>query len=153
MVVVRPDLAGYEEAHNRAREFMGVPIVLFGPVETVWPPDTPFDPLTGVPMDPTLEPVSSGAASALVHGKVGFRAVTRGGFSAGGSEDKAGGIMDRADVMCIMASAYASAVVAVDAVSFEARDWSCKIETYKFDGVAGIDRFLIYGRRVSEPRL
>lgn len=152
MVVITPDLAGYEEAHNRARDYMGVPIVLFGPVESTWPPGTPVDPLTGVPMDPTLEPISSAAASALVHGKVGFRAVIR-GFSAGSSEDKSAGVMDRADVMLILPSAAASAVTAIDAQSFEARDWTCKIETYKFDGVAGIDRFLIYGRRISEPRL
>lgn len=55
-----PDIEGFKAAQQRLRDKMGVEVTFRIPTPPVWPADTPLDPQTGRPYDPTVEPESGG---------------------------------------------------------------------------------------------
>lgn len=61
-----PDIAGYAEAQARLRAKMGRPVAFFTPEPTTWPEDVVFGE-DGRPLDPTVQPLASGFASASVN--------------------------------------------------------------------------------------
>jgi hypothetical protein len=138
--VISPNLAGFREAQERKRALLGEDIVFISEPVFVWP-DVPIDEQTGRPYDPTVVPLSSAAASAVVRCGVAFR-----GTITGATEVGAQGVVDRTHVMLIASSGAASAVEGKS--RFQARGETFLIESTKFDGVSGIDRLLVYGARV-----
>ena len=139
-----PNLAGFREAQERKRALLGEDITFFAEPVYTWPSDVPMDAQTGRPYDPVIEPLSSAAASAVVRCGVFFRAVNRAGIG-GEVEIGAPGVVEKTKVMLIANAGAASAIEAM--VRFQARGERFLIDAVKFDGVAGIDRVLVYGSR------
>lgn len=136
-----PDLAGFREAQERKRALLGEDITFTGEPVFVWPPGVPIDAQTGKPYDPVIEPLSSAAASAVV--RCGVRDVHR--EISGEVETGPLGLVDKTKVMLIANAGAASAIEPM--VRFQARGERFVIEAKKFDGVSGIDRYLVYGSR------
>jgi hypothetical protein len=136
-----PNLAGFREAQERKRALLGEDITFFGEPTYTWPPGVPMDAQTGRPYDPVIEPLSSAAASAVIRCGVAHKA----GEAQTEVETDALGLADRTKVMLIANAGAASAIEPM--VRFQARTESFLIEAVKFDGVAGIDRVLVYGSR------
>lgn len=61
-----PDLDGFRDAQVRLIEATAESVTFFTPEPTIYPEDTELDPQSGEPFDPTIEPLSSGWASAAV---------------------------------------------------------------------------------------
>lgn len=57
---VTPNMDGFAAAQKRLRQFMGTEVIFRIPVDPSWPVDTPLDPQTNRPYDPTVEPESGG---------------------------------------------------------------------------------------------
>lgn len=133
-----PDLAGFREARERKRAAFSEPVVLLGAVEAVYPGGTPTR-ADGTPFDPTIDPVSSGRASAVIDAE----------FVWSSSQDPADhvaiGIADKARPMLIASSGASAALEGK--THFQARGNEFKIEATHFDGITGVDRILIYGAR------
>ncbi|GAC1522458.1 MAG: hypothetical protein NVS3B1_07850 [Marmoricola sp.] len=58
-----PDLDGFQAAQRRLREKLGRVVKFYTPMTMQWPAGLPpgaFDPESGVPYDPSIEPVASG---------------------------------------------------------------------------------------------
>lgn len=62
--MVSPDLAGFRDAAVRMRAEMGEDVPFFTRVEGTYPPNTPIDPETQLPFDPTVAESGSAWASA-----------------------------------------------------------------------------------------
>lgn len=60
-----PDFGGYNQAQALLRAKAGRPVPFFLPEQSAWPPDTPMG-LNGEPLDPTVQALASGFASAVV---------------------------------------------------------------------------------------
>lgn len=132
-----PDLAGFREARERKRRLFSEPVVLLGTGVVTWPP-VPMDPETGRPVDPTIEPLSSGA-SAVVDVEWVWRS------SADPSDDGAAGTFARSHPMLIAGSAASAALEGM--THFQRRGERYQIEAVHFDGITSVDRILIYGAR------
>lgn len=141
---MQPDLAGFREALDRKRLLLGEDITFHGARVFTWPASAAIDPQTSRPYDPVIEPLSSAAASAVVRCGVFFRAVNRAGIG-GEQEVSAAGRFDKTHVMVIAPSGAASAIAPMR--FFDARGERFLIDSQKFDGVSGIDRYLVYGAR------
>lgn len=135
-----PNLDGYREATKRKRAALGEPILFLGEVSVTFPPGTPTDPETGRPHDPVLVPTASARASATLTCEVSFRTLGHATFQ---ESDGAFGWVDQTDVMLI--ADVESAPVASGMVEFERHGTLFAIRAQKFDGIAGIDRYLIWG--------
>lgn len=61
-----PDLDGFRDAQVRLIDATAESVVFFTPEPTVYPSGAMLDPQSGEPFDPTVEPESSGWASAAV---------------------------------------------------------------------------------------
>lgn len=132
-----PDLAGFRAAQERKRALMGVDVTFYAEPVSIWPPALPMDAETGRPRDPTVEPLSSAAASAVIRCGVAYRST--------GPQVEAGapGLVQRTDVMLIADAGAGSAIEPM--VRFQARGDEYLIEARKFDGVGPIDRYLVWG--------
>lgn len=138
-----PDLAGFADAQRRLRGGFGEDVVFLLPEEVTFPPDVPIDPETGLPYDPTIKPIASGAASAVVNCDVAQR-TTRLDVSGGDNQGQLG-VLTEGQVLLI-ADISASATIA-DAVRFEVRGDSYKVMSMRPDGIGGAQRWLTTGRR------
>lgn len=139
-----PDLAGFEDAMERKRQALGVNVTFFSDPVYVYPSGTQVSPESGEPFDPTVDPVSSAMASAVVKCGLFFKAVNRGG-GASEAVDAPIGIGEREDVFVIAPSAAASAVSS--ATSFAVHNDRFKVISLKRDMPIGhVERLLLYGR-------
>lgn len=142
--MVTPDLAGFVDAQQRLRDAFGEQITFLAEPSVTFPPGTPTDPETGKPYDPVIAATGSAQASAAVKCDVVFRAVNRAGVT-GGETFEAIGITDATHIMLI---ADISARTTIEScVDFDCRGERFKITAQKPDGVGGVQRWLIYGRR------
>jgi hypothetical protein len=139
---VEPDLAGFAAAQERHRELFGEDVLFLFAATEEWPAGTPLDPESGRPYDPTVEAVASAQASAVVRCNVAYR-----GGLVDDARFEAVGVFEASDVLCIAPSAAASAIE--PAVSFVARGERWQLTRTMFDGVAGVQRLLVYGRLAS----
>jgi hypothetical protein len=62
------DLAGFADAQSRLRNQFAEEVTFMYPEQFAWPAGTPIDPETDEPYDPTVEPITASAASAVVGG-------------------------------------------------------------------------------------
>lgn len=81
----RPNWAGFEDAQIRLRAAFGNDVEFFAPTGTTYASGVALDPETGRPYDPTIKPIASGWASAVVHGDIVDRPM---GLSQGGVADQ-----------------------------------------------------------------
>lgn len=138
-MATRPDIAGFRDAMERKRGEMSEEILFLAEVSVTFPPGTPTDPETGKPYDPVLVPTASARASATAMCEVAYRTT--------GIQEEAGafGYVENTDVMLIAGSGVASRVVGM--TGFVCRGDHFEIRAQKFDGVVGIDRYLIWGAK------
>jgi hypothetical protein len=66
------DLAGFADAQSRLRNQFAEEVTFMYPEQFAWPAGTPIDPETDEPYDPTVEPITASAASAVVRCDVAF---------------------------------------------------------------------------------
>jgi hypothetical protein len=98
---VEPDLEGFVDAQERKRQALGQEVTFFKPTATVWP-DVPVDE-EGVPLDPTVQPLSSGVASASAVVSVVNRPVAGGARGIQPhSEETAVGLAERTSLILII---------------------------------------------------
>jgi hypothetical protein len=142
-VAVTPDYAGYKEAQERLRNQLGEAVVLLAPLVATYPPGTVIDPESGEPLDPLVKPTASGEASALVKGRVAYTPVRRGGVPQAGATPI--GWMSEANIVVILSSGAASA--AKGAAAMVVREERYAIRDAQVDGIAGIDRYLLFGQK------
>jgi hypothetical protein len=60
---IEPDIDGFERAWAQLHAKFSTPVIFHFPPDpssVTWPDDTSFDPDTGLPFDPVVEPVSGG---------------------------------------------------------------------------------------------
>lgn len=143
-MAVTPDLAGFTEAQRRGRELFGEDVVFLEAAEVTFAPDVPLDPETGEPFDPTVRPSASAQASAVVNCNVAFKAINRAGIG-GDVTGGALGEMERTHVMLI--ADIDDRATIEGAREFEVRGDRFLISSAKPDGIAGVQRMLVYGRR------
>lgn len=144
-----PDLEGFAEAMDRKRILLGEDVIFLSDAVVSFPPGTPLDPESGVPLDPLVEATASAQASAGVRASVYFRAVTRGGGGGSDSADTPAGRGEHTHVMLILPPAGASA--ASGCGEFVLRGERYLIDSQKLDApVRGADRWLVYGAE-EEP--
>jgi hypothetical protein len=137
-----PDLQGFAEAQDQKRERLGSDVTFLSKAQVTFPPGTPVNPDTGDPYDPTIEPVSSAQASAVVRCGVYFRALVRG---AGGEATAGAAGWEEATRIFAIAPIDAKDEIA-DAIEMIFHNERFKIHTIKDDEVVGgYQRILIYG--------
>ena len=127
---------------ERKRAAMGEEVLFLGEPVVTFPPGTPLDPETGKPFDPVITPTASARASATATCEVAYRTIGRGSLQL---ESDALGWEDRSDVMLIAGSGTGSKIVGM--TEFVVRGDTFEIRAKKFDGVTGIDRYLIWGAK------
>lgn len=138
------DLAGFAAAQRRLRANFGEPITFLGPPVSTWPPDTPLDPETNLPYDPVLAATTTTNEQSVVNCDVVYKAVNRAGIG-GASETSALGWIETGNMMLI---ADISDRALIDGkASFIARGEHWDIHATVADGIGGIQRYLIYGRK------
>jgi hypothetical protein len=136
---VAPDLAGFTDAQQRLRERFGEPVVFLSDVQLQFAAGTQFDAETGMPYDPVLEPTASAQASATVRCDVAFRAI-------GNEVDfSALGAVEQTHVMLIADIADRAACEPCD--EFVCRGERFQVTAQKPDGIGGLQRWLVFGRR------
>lgn len=141
-MATRPNIAGFRDAMERKREELGEEILFLGDASVTFPPGTPTDPETGHPYDPVLTPTASARASATATCEVAFRSTGRQEL-----QERAGafGWVENTNVLLIAGSGVASRVVGM--TEFVCRGDHFEIRARKFDGVVGVDRYLIWGAK------
>lgn len=132
--------AGFAAAQRRLRAQFGEDVVFYAPqTGVVYPPGTPIDPQTGTPYDPTIEPDEAVDQSVTVKCDVSFTA------AGPDAEYSAAGITERTHVMLIADIDDRPAIE--PAVEFQCRGDMYAITSQKPDGIGGLQRYLVWGRR------
>lgn len=142
MAAVAPDLAGFTEAQQRLRGGFGEDVTFFQAAVLTYPPDTPIDPETGEPYDPTVEPVDENQPSATVTCTVAF--ITQANRDQLEFKTSALGIEERTHVLAIADIAAEPQITG--AIEFDWRGDRYKIEAQKPDGIGAEQRVLTWGR-------
>lgn len=134
-----PDLVGFRGAMQRKRSAFAETVTFTKPAVHVWPAGTPIDPETGLPYDPVLaDEASTDLDTVDVAGNVAIR----------GQEDakaNAAGWFDNTHALVIVDLADQAAVE--DATRFIARGVTYEVVVKRTDGLVGVDRYLMYGRK------
>lgn len=136
---MEPDLAGFVSAQDGLRERFGEEVVFEVSLPETWPAGAALDPETGRPYDPTVQPVSSGMASAAVTAIV----MDESGLAAEGQErTTAIGDMSEWDlVLDVHPDDYPAAS---GATRVTVRGDRFAVARWRPDGVRGIDRYLAF---------
>jgi len=61
-----PNVDGFAEAQERLRIALGEDVAFHVPIAATWPPDVEIDQQTGMPYDPTVDPISGGGESDIL---------------------------------------------------------------------------------------
>lgn len=145
-MTVTPDVAGFREAQERLREesHFGERVTFYGKPVLTYPPGTALDPETGRAMDPTIKPDDTDTPTIEVVGTITFKAINRAGVG-GDTEITAMGLIDNMHVLAIFDIEHRDDLEPME--RFDVRGESFKITSAKPDGIAGVERWLVYGRR------
>lgn len=131
-----PDLAGFRDALERKRAAMSEDVVFRGEPEVTLPPGTPTDPETGLAYDPVIVG-SAVSASASIPCEVIYR--------IRGDHPLAGAIGWGDDTGVVLITDADNAPAASGMIEFYVHNSWFEIRAQKFDGVVGVDRYLIWG--------
>lgn len=138
-----PDLEGYENAQALLRASLGQDVPFFIPTATVWPEGVPTD-AQGIPIDPSVAPLASGFASAVVRCSVANRP-GRGNMTPP-KEDEPIGIGSSSHLLLVMSKTEFDNNAIEDATEAEVFGKPYKIEVVQSDQVGGgaVQRMLIF---------
>lgn len=133
-----PNLTGFRDAMERKRAAFAETVHFWRPDDHAWPPGTPIDPETNLPYDPVLASEAIERVGIDVPANVAIR----------GQEDataNAAGWFDDTHALAIVDLARRADVE--DMTHFIARGVEYQAIVKRTDGVAGEDRYLLYGRK------
>jgi hypothetical protein len=133
----RPNLAGFRRAQERKRELFGEDVTFVADPAVTFAAAVAVDPDTGRPYDPFAVPETEVPSSTVVRCGVAWRSMD--------AEGGAAGWVDRQHVTLI-APPEAEATVRA-ASEFLLRESRWQIESSQLDGLAGVDRLLVHGRK------
>lgn len=136
--MIAPNLTGFRDAMARKRAAFAETVTFWRPDAHAWPPGTPIDPETNLPYDPVLAAEATERVSVDVPANIAIR----------GQEDaavNAAGWFDNTHALAIVNLASRGEVQ--DATHFVARGVEYQVVVRRADGVAGEDRYLLYGRK------
>lgn len=136
------DLNGFAGAQRKLRANFGEAITFLGPPVSTWPPGTPLDPETQLPYDPVLEATTTTNEQSVVCCNVAYRA-NRG--PSGESASNALGWLETGDMMLI--ADITDRPLIDGKASFVARGEHWDIHATVADGIGGVQRYLVYGRK------
>lgn len=135
---MKPNLAGFRAAQERLRGEFGEAVVFLQDAVVTFSPDVAVDE-AGRPFDPFAQPASSAQSSAVVKCSVAWRPMD--------AEGGAMGWVDRQHVMLIASSAATSAVEGANEFLLRGERW--QTDSFQLDGLAGVSRLLVFGRKSS----
>lgn len=139
-MAVEPDLAGFAEAQSRLRQKLGQDVAFYGPVTLTFPANTPLDPETGQPYDPTISG-SAASASGMVRCSVKRDVIHT------QTVDTAAGIGGATHVVLLADDTPANRAVILPAESFVVTSAAFKVERTKLDPpVREAGRIVVFGR-------
>lgn len=138
-----PDLTGFAEAQAALRTKLGSPVTFLGPPTYTWPGGTPINVDTGMPFDPTVDPVTTTQTSDVVTCGVFFKAVNRGGAAQAALGSPAGW-EERTRIFAI--GPISAQAILEAAEEFILHGDHYKVDVVKVDEVvSGFQRVLVYG--------
>jgi hypothetical protein len=142
-MVVQPNLAGYVAAQRRLRDMLGQDVTFLVAGTDTYPPGTVMDPETGRPVDPYVEPTSSGATEVVVRASVVTRPLI-------------GDPNDQARITPVGDIASDQIAFLVDNDDFEpirnaheahVYGVAYRINDKRPDGIGGLQRWIIFGEQ------
>ena len=143
-MTISPSFAGFADAQARLREQFGHDLTFYTAGVPTWPPGVALDPETGTPYDPTIDPVDTGEAQAIVRVSVVSRplGLSRTGVSDS-SERKAIGWVEEGGVVLIVDPDDWDQVE--NATEFTYADERYAVRQTDHDYLGPVERYLIYG--------
>lgn len=134
-----PNIDGFRNAQDALRQMFGEEVVFYVPLTPTWPADAAIDPETQRPYDPTIQPATSGQASAAVQAIVMDEASMQ---PEGQERVTAVGDMGEADlVIDVHVDDYPAASGADRAL---VRGDRFAVTRWRPDGISGTDRWLAF---------
>lgn len=143
-----PDLGGLVAAQRRLRNKLGRVVKFYTPTDAVYDPSLDpgvFDPDTGVPYDPTIQPISSGFVVASTRASVAFAPLAT--LRRDELQEQPEGIRSRLNKDLILD--VNDSWVASAATMFELDGDFWAIVNRQFDGIGGKQRYIVYGQDTS----
>lgn len=140
-----PNIDGFRDAQRRLREKFGRTVTFFTPGAKQYDPSLPptvFDPETGEPFDPTIEPTASGYASAAIVASRVFKPLTA---TRGESSADALGQQSRLNQQVIVDIDDQAAVRDAEFYELDGERWS--IDDVVTDGIGAEQRVIVYSKR------
>lgn len=138
--MLEPNLAGFREAQARLIDKLGADVEFTLPATDVeYPPDTPLDPESGEPYDPTIEPISGGPTTVTVKATV----IERRGSAADEVELAPVGWIEGADVAVKVKSADRATIDGT--THFLAFGEQYAVRDIRPSGLNVVDSYFVYG--------
>lgn len=140
-----PNLAGFADAQSRLRSAFGEQVTFLGEVTASFPDGTALDEESGQPYDPTVEPLSSGRASAVVRCTVVSQPVR------GQDEPDASpfGWLERGHIALLAGIEHRAAIAGKTHAVVREREYL--IISAKPDGIGGVQRLVVSCREEGKP--
>lgn len=140
-----PNLDGFIDAQRRLRDKLGRDVTFFTPVAPTYDAalsSAAFDPETGFPFDPTIEPTSQPYASAVVRGSRVFKPLA---LIRGESNADELGTQSRLNQQIIVDIDDFDSVKDAEFYEFDGERWHI-VDTIT-DGIGSEQRVMVFGRR------
>lgn len=139
-MAVTPDHTGFRDAQRKLREHFGEPVEFLTPASHAYPPGTQLDPETSEPYDPAIRPINTQDSSTAVTCDVALRTAIE-----GEADFSAIGAVEQSHVMLI--ADIDDRGLCEPADRFILRGEIFRVIAQKPDGVGGVQRWLVFGRR------
>jgi hypothetical protein len=137
---VLPDLAGFKAAQDRLVDVMGQEVTWIIEGEETWPDGTVLDDETGRPMDPRIEPESSGDS------EVTFKASIVSKPLSGGVDESPIGLLREGQIAAIVKTEDRDQIE--DAKSAVVMGRTYAVKDIVEDGIERVTRYVV----ILEPR-
>jgi hypothetical protein len=138
-----PDIDGWREAQNRLRIALGKDVTFEVPETPVWPDGTQLDRETGLPFDPTIEPVSGGGYTEVTIKVMPVTHPIRPREADNVSPNEAAGLLYEGNMILLTAEADFPLIEGATRFVLDGRRFG--ITDIMPDGLTRVDRYLVYG--------
>lgn len=143
-----PDIGGFAAAQRRLRQKLGRSVKFYIPTKPVYDPSLDpgvFDPDTGLPFDPTVQPIASGYIVASAQASVAFAPLST--LRRDELQGQPEGTRSRLNKDLILD--VDDAWVASAATWYELDQQFWWIANRQFDGIGAKQRYIVYGQDTS----